>query len=154
MCVTMSKKIRYKFCKVCKHEVEKSSKKPLNTSQKIMWVIISVTTLGLGLIAYAIYSSNLPKSYCPDCFTKLEYSDKPFEKPKKKRETMTPREKILDKAGLREETEEEEEEAEEKPKPKKKEKEKKKGKIFCEYCGEKLDEDYATCPFCQATLKS
>lgn len=148
----MSKKIRYAYCKVCKHEVEKSSRKPLDTAQKITWVIISVATLGLGLIAYAIYLSNRPKTYCPDCFTKLEYSDKPFEKPKKKRETMTPREKILDKAGLREETEEET--VEKKPEPKKKEKEKKKEKIFCEYCGEKLDDDYATCPFCQATLKS
>ncbi len=148
----MSKKIRYAYCKVCKHEVEKSSRKPLDTTQKITWVIISVATLGLGLIAYAIYLSNRPKTYCPDCFTKLEYSDKPFEKPKKKRETMTPREKILDKAGLREETEEET--VEKKPEPKKKEKEKKKEKIFCEYCGEKLDDDYATCPFCQATLKS
>ncbi|MCK4380824.1 MAG: hypothetical protein KAW51_06750 [Candidatus Lokiarchaeota archaeon] len=148
----MSKKIRYAYCKVCKHEVEKSSRKPLDTTQKMTWVIISVATLGLGLIAYAIYLSNRPKAYCPECFTKLEYSDKPFEKPKKKRETMTPREKILDKAGLREETEEEA--VEKKPEPKKKEKEKKKGKIFCEYCGEKLDDDYATCPFCQATLKS
>ena len=147
----MTKKIRYAYCKVCKQEVEKSSRKPLDTSQKITWVIICVATLGLGLIAYAIYLSNRPKTYCPECFTKLEYSDKPFEKPKKKRETMTPREKILDKAGLREETEEEE--IEKKPEPKKKEKEKKKGKIFCEYCGEKLDDDYATCPFCQATLK-
>ena len=148
----MTKKIRYAYCKVCKQEMEKSSRKPLDTSQKITWVIICVATLGLGLIAYAIYLSNRPKTYCPECFTKLEYSDKPFEKPKKKRETMTPREKILDKAGLREETEEEE--IEKKPEPKKKEKEKKKGKIFCEYCGEKLDDDYATCPFCQATLKS
>jgi len=148
----MTKKIRYAYCKVCKHEVEKSSRKPLDTSQKITWVIISVATLGLGLIAYAIFLSNRPKSYCPDCFTKLEYSDEPFVKPKKKRETMTPREKILDKAGLREEPEEET--VEKKPKPKKKEKEKKKGKIYCEYCGEELDEDYATCPFCQATLKS
>ena len=144
----MTKKIRYAYCKVCKQEMEKSSRKPLDTSQKITWVIICVATLGLGLIAYAIYLSNRPKTYCPECFTKLEYSDKPFEKPKKKRETMTPREKILDKAGLREETEEEE--IEKKPEPKKK----KKGKIFCEYCGEKLDDDYATCPFCQATLKS
>ena len=83
----MSKKIRYAYCSVCKHEVEKSSRKPLDTMQKIMWVIIIVGTLGLGLIAYAIYLSNRPKSYCPDCFTKLEYSDKPFVTPKKKRET-------------------------------------------------------------------
>lgn len=149
---SMSKKIRYAYCKVCKHEVETSSRKPLDTTQKMWWVIISVATLGLGLIAYAIYLSNRPRTYCPECFTKLEYSDEPFVKPKKKRETMTPREKILDKAGLGEETEEEA--VEKKPKPKKKEKEKKKGKIFCEYCGEELDEGYATCPFCQATLKS
>ena len=149
----MAKKIRYAYCKVCKHEVEKSSRKPLTTSQKITWVIIIVATLGIGLIAYAIYLSNRPKSYCPDCFTKLEYSDKPFEKPKKKKEKMTPREKILDKAGLLEETEEEEV-VEKKYEPKKEEKEKEKGKIFCEYCGAKLDQDYAICPFCQATLKS
>ncbi|NVM37584.1 MAG: hypothetical protein HWN81_18455 [Candidatus Lokiarchaeota archaeon] len=149
----MSKKIKYAYCKVCKHEVEKSSRKPLTTSQKITWVIISVATLGLGLIAYAIFLSNRPKSYCPNCFTKLEYSDEPFIKPKKKRENMTPREKILDKAGLGEEIEKEEA-VEKKSQPKKKEKDKKKEKIFCEYCGEKLDEEYTTCPFCQATLKS
>ena len=150
MCVIMTKKIRYAYCKVCKHEVEKSSRKSLDTSQKITWIIIAIATIGFGLIAYAIYLSNRPKSYCPECFTKLEYSDKPFEKPKKKREVMTPREKILDKAGLSEEVEEEVVEE----KTKKEEKEKKKGKNFCNYCGEKLDEDYATCPFCQATLKS
>ena len=119
---------------------------------EIMWVIICVATLGIGLIAYAIYLSNRPKSYCPECFTKLEYSDKPYEKPKKKKETLTLKEKVLDKAGLREETEEEV--LKEKPKPKKKEKVKEKEKIFCEYCGEKLDAHYATCPFCQATIKS
>ncbi|MFX1371768.1 MAG: hypothetical protein ACFFCE_07895 [Promethearchaeota archaeon] len=150
----MTKKVKYAYCKVCKREVEKSSRKPLDTSQKIRWVIITIATIGIGLIAYVIYLSNRPKSYCPECFTKLEYSDKPFEKPKKKKETMSPREKILDKAGLLEETEEEEETVEEKPKPKKKEKEKKKEKNYCSYCGAELEEDYATCPFCQATLKS
>lgn len=149
----MTKKIKYAYCKVCKQEVEKSSRKPLDTSQKLKWVIICIATIGLGLIAYAIYLSNRPKSYCPECFTKLEYSDKPFVKPKKKKEKLSPREKILDKAGLLEDTEEVET-VEEKPEPKKKEKEKKKkGKYFCSYCGAELEEDYVTCPFCQATLK-
>ena len=149
----MSKKIKFAYCKTCKQEVEKSVRKPLDTMQKVVWGIAIVGTLGIASIPYGIYISNRPKVYCSTCFTKLEYSDKPFEKPKKKKETLTPKEKILDKAGLREEPEEEEM-IEEKPKPKKKEKEKKKEKIFCEYCGEKLDGDYATCPFCQATLKS
>ena len=149
----MSKKIRYAYCKVCKHEVETASRKPLDTTQKILWVIIIVGSLGIGVIPYLIYLSNRPKTYCPDCFTKLEYSDTPFVKPEKKRETMTPKEKILDKAGLKEEPEVEET-VEPKPQPRKKKKEGKKSKNFCEYCGEELDEDYVTCPFCQATLKS
>ena len=149
----MSKKIRYAYCKVCKQEVETASRKPLDTTQKLIWIIIIVVTLGIAVIAYLIYLSNRPKTYCPDCFTKLEYSKTPFVKPEKKRETMTPKEKILDKAGLKEETEEEET-VETKPQPRKKKKEGKKSKNFCEYCGEELDEDYATCPFCQATLKS
>ncbi|MFW9990263.1 MAG: hypothetical protein ACFFC3_16605 [Candidatus Odinarchaeota archaeon] len=149
----MTKKIKYAYCKVCKQEVEKSSRKPLDTSQKLRWVIFCIATIGIGLIVYLIYLSNRPKSYCPVCFTKLEYSEKPFEKPKKKKEKMSPREKILDKAGLLEDKEEEEI-VEDKPEPKKKEKVKKKGKYFCSYCGAELEEDYATCPFCQASLKS
>ena len=65
--------------------------------------MIIIGTLGIGAIIYGIYLSNRPKTYCPTCFTKLEYSDKPFIKPKKKREDMTPKERVLDKAGLIEE---------------------------------------------------
>ena len=149
----MSKKIRFEYCKVCKKEVEESSRKPLETMQKVVWVIIIVATIGIAAIAYAIYLKNRSKSYCPTCFTKLEYSDKPFEKPKKKREDMTPRERVLDKAGIEGEGEEKEP-VEKKPDTKKREKKKGKQEITCSYCGEKLDEDYATCPFCQSTLKS
>ena len=144
----MSKKIRFAYCKVCKKEVEESRRKPLETMQKVVWVIIIVATIGIAAIAYAIYLSNRSKSYCSTCFTKLEYSDKPFEKQKKKREDMTPRERVLDKAGIAGEGEEGE------PVEKKSEKKERKQEIMCSYCGEKLDEDYATCPFCQSTLKS
>ena len=149
----MSKKIRFAYCKVCKKEVEESRRKPLETMQKVVWVIIIVATIGIAAIAYAIYLSNRSKSYCPTCFTKLEYSDKPFEKPKRKREDMTPRERVLDKAGI-EGKGEEKEPVEKKPDTKKGEKKERKQEITCSYCGEKLDEDYATCPFCQSKLKS
>ncbi|MFX0000676.1 MAG: hypothetical protein ACFE9Q_09745 [Candidatus Hodarchaeota archaeon] len=143
----MTKKIRYAYCSVCKKEVEESRRKPMETMQKVVWGIVIVATLGIAAIAYGIYLSNRPKSYCPYCFTKLEYSDKPFEKPKKKQKDMTPKEKILDKTGF-------EEEAEEKPDVKTKEKKEKKKKLVCSYCGEQLEEDLAICPFCQAKLKS
>ncbi|MFW9829484.1 MAG: hypothetical protein ACFFEY_18060 [Candidatus Thorarchaeota archaeon] len=150
----MTKKIRFAYCSVCKTEVEKSARRPLETMQKLLWGIVIVATLGIAAIAYAFYLSNRPKIYCPKCFNKLEYSDKPFEKPKKKREEMTPKERILEKTGLVEEPEEEETKKTIKPKKGKKEKkEKEEEPIICSFCGEKLDEDYPTCPFCQAVRK-
>ena len=151
----MSKKIKFAYCKVCKQEVEESARNPLTTMQKVVWGIAIVGSLGLAAIGYGFYLSNRPKVYCPTCFTKLEYSDKPFEKPKKKREEMTPKERVLDKAGI-------EKEPEKKLPPKKKPEVKKRKKkeeveekrIVCPYCGETLDEEYATCPFCQVSLKS
>jgi hypothetical protein len=122
--------------------------------QKVLWGIVIVATLGIAAIAYAFYLSNRPKIYCPTCFSKLEYSDKPFEKPKKKREEMTPKERILEKTGFVEEPKEEAIKEVIKPKKQKKERKKKEEEpIICSFCGEKLDEDYPTCPFCQAARK-
>ncbi len=151
----MSKKIKFAYCKVCKQEVEKSARKPLTTSQKLGWGIGIVGTLGIAAIAYGIYLTNRPKVYCSSCFTKLEYSDKPFVKPKKKREEMTPKERVLDKAGIEEEPEKKKP-TKKKPAARKKEKEEKREEKerTCPYCGETLDEKYATCPFCQVPLKS
>ncbi|MFX1313711.1 MAG: hypothetical protein ACFFHD_14065 [Promethearchaeota archaeon] len=144
----MSKKIKYAYCKVCKREVEHSVRKPMTTSQKISWIIGIVATLGIAIIFLVIIQSKKPKNYCPDCFSKLKYSDEPFEKPKKEPEEMTPKERLLDKAGV-------EEELKEKPKKKKiKLKEsKEEKKIFCPYCGEELEEKLPTCPFCQSVLE-
>ncbi len=152
----MTKKIKYAYCKGCKQEVETSARKPLDTMQKVAWGMAIIATLGIGAIAYGIYLSNRPKTYCSTCFTKLEYSDKPFVKPKKKREDMTPKERVLDKAGLIEEEPEKEEPPKKKPEAKKRKKkeEKEDKKSVCPYCGETLDEEYATCPFCQVPLKS
>ncbi|MFX1375778.1 MAG: hypothetical protein ACFFA0_08205 [Promethearchaeota archaeon] len=144
----MSTKIKYNYCKICKKEVETPSRKPLTREQKTVWVIIIVATIGIGAIVLAIYLSTRPKEYCPECYTKLIKSDKPFEKPKKKPEEMTPKEKILDKAGL------ETEEPEKKPKKKTETKEKPQGdKILCPYCGEELDEKVPQCSFCQSNIE-
>ncbi|MFX1573314.1 MAG: hypothetical protein ACFFB0_11245 [Promethearchaeota archaeon] len=144
----MSKKVKYAYCKVCKHEVENATKKPMTTSQKIGWLIGIVGTLGIAAIVLAIIQSNKPKNYCPYCYSKLEYSDEPFEKPKKKPEKMTSKEKLLEKAGI----EEEPKEKSEREKPSKKKTEEVK-KIYCPYCGEELDEKYPTCPFCQSVIE-
>jgi len=149
----MPKKIKYIYCKVCKHEVEDPSRRPLTTIQKMVWIMAIVGTIGIGAVVYAFYLSSRPKVFCPDCHSKLEYSDKPFEKPKK-REDMTPREKVFDKAGIEEETEKKKQQAKKKAEAKKKKEEKEEKKRFCSFCGEELDEDYSTCPFCQAALKS
>ncbi|MFX1346131.1 MAG: hypothetical protein ACFFBC_12345 [Promethearchaeota archaeon] len=146
----MSTKIEYKYCNVCKHEVEKPSRKPLTTMQKILWVIASVGTLGIAYIVYVLYYSNKPKNYCPECHTKLIKSDQPFEKPKKKPEEMTPKERVLDKAGI---VEEETEPAKTPIRKKPTEEKSEEDKIFCPFCGEELKEKTPTCPYCQAVIK-
>lgn len=144
----MSTKIKYLYCNVCKNEVENASKKPLTRTQMTIWIIIIIATIGLAAIVLAIYYSTRPKDYCPECHTKLVKSDKPFEKPKKKPEEMTSKEKVLDKAGI-------EEEKSKKKAPKKKpsqEKSEEDAEIICPYCGEELKKNYPTCPFCQSVL--
>jgi uncharacterized protein with PIN domain len=144
----MSTKIKYSYCNVCKHEVENPSKKPLTRLQITIWVIVILATIGIAFIVFAIYYSSRPKDYCPECHTKLVKSDKPFETPKKKPEKMTPKEKILDKAGI-----EEEKSTKRAPKKKASEKEAEDGEeILCPYCGEELKKKYPTCPFCQSVL--
>ena len=148
----MAKKIKYAYCKTCKNEVEKRSRKQLTMIQKTIWIMVIVATIGIAAIAYAFYLSNRQKDYCPDCRAKLEYSEKPFEKPKK-RADMTPREKVLDKAGIEEKAEKKKQASKKRKEKKKDEEEKEAKKIFCSFCGEELDEDYPTCPFCQSARK-
>ena len=144
----MTPKIIYNYCNVCKKEVEEPNRKPLTRTQKTIWVIIIVATIGIGAIVYLIYLSTRVKEYCPECYTKLIKSDEPFEKPKKKREDMTPKEKILDKTGI------EEEEPKEQPAKTEPKKDKTEGeKIICPYCGEELEEKLPTCSFCQSVLE-
>ena len=150
----MPKKITYAYCKTCKHEVEDPSRSPLTMTQKIVWVMIIVGTIGIGAIVYAFYLSGRPKKFCPECDRKLEYSDKPFEKPKK-RSDMTPRERVLDKAGIEEETEKKKEQTKKKADEKKKKEKKEEKKVFCSFCGEELigeEKDFPACPYCKSAL--
>ncbi len=157
----MPKKIKYAYCEVCKKEVEQASRKPLKRSQKTTWIIVIIATLGIGFIVYLIYLANKTKTFCPDCFSKLKYSDKPFEKPKRKREAMTPKERVLEKVEEEKGPEEEvvkiepvkKKPAKKEPKKKKEEEEEEKEKNYCSFCGEELDAEYSTCPYCQAVLK-
>jgi hypothetical protein len=160
----MPMKIKYAYCEVCKKEVEQTSRKPLSRMAKTVWVICIVGTLGIAGIVYLIYLAYRPKIFCSTCFSKLKFSDKPFEKLKEKREAMTPKEKLIKKVEEEKSPEEafvklepvKEKPVKKKPaekKPKKKKEEEKKEKIYCSFCGEELDEDYPTCPYCQAARK-
>jgi len=149
----MPKKITYSYCKTCKHEVEDPSRRPLTTFKKVIWIMFIVGTIGIGAIVYSFYLSGRPKKFCPYCSGKLEYSDKPFEK-QKKRKDMTPRERILDKAGILEETEKKKQQTKKKAEDKKK-KEKEEKKVFCSFCGEELtgeEKNYPSCPYCKSAL--
>jgi len=143
-------KIKYAYCKFCQKEVHKPSQKPLDSMQKSIWVVICIATLGIGIIAFLIYNKSLKKKiYCPTCYSKLEFSSEPFEKPKLA-ETLTAKQKVMAKV----------EKKKTRKAPAKKQVEKKEvevemveKKLICPYCGEELEEKTATCPFCAATLK-
>ncbi|MFX1323804.1 MAG: zinc-ribbon domain-containing protein [Promethearchaeota archaeon] len=145
----MSKKIHYAYCKFCKKEVEDSSRKPLSTMQKVGWLVFSVITVGIGAIVYAIYLSNRPKVYCSTCFTRLIYSDKPFEKVKNDGTPLTAKEKVLKKVGKEKSAEKEVEQPKElvaeriRPED-----------TFCPYCGEDIKPGSDKCPYCGSALKA
>ena len=90
-------KVKFAFCKYCQKEVE-PAKKPLNSAQKTLWIIIIIGTLGFGIIAWLIYDKvSRKKNFCPKCSSKVDYSKEPFEKPKELAEVLTAKQKVLKK---------------------------------------------------------
>ncbi|TFG15709.1 MAG: hypothetical protein EU535_01240 [Promethearchaeota archaeon] len=143
-------KIKYAFCKYCDKEIHNPAKKPLDSMQKTIWIIISISTLGIGAIAYLIYNKyGRKKTYCPTCFSKLIYSSEPFEKPKLV-DTLTAKQKVLAKVDKKKTVKKSQTKKVEKQKTKE---EKEEDKIYCPFCGEELEEKVATCPFCAAPIK-
>ncbi len=153
-------KTQYAFCKICKKDVDKPIKKQMDSMEKNIWVIVILATLGFALIPFLIYRGMInKKQFCPKCLTKLKFSEKALEKPKKKKKPSTPKEKVLEKIKKEEEPEEAEEMEE---KPKKRKPTKAKGEEeeeeiikICPYCGQKLKKPKGlkTCPYCKSALK-
>ncbi|MHA1292834.1 MAG: hypothetical protein ACTSQJ_09230 [Promethearchaeota archaeon] len=99
--------------------------------------------------------------YCPECYSKLKFIDreKPIEVPEDIKADLTPKERVLQKVDdfdkplistaskrqvLSEKKDEESLEKQEEEEPE---------KIFCPFCGEELDADIVTCPFCKTVIK-
>jgi len=141
--------VKYAYCKVCDKEVNQPIKKPIPTFQKIIWGIISLATVGIAAIVFAIIYGNRKKVYCETCRTKVEFSSEPHKKPEEDGKPLTQRERILKKAGKAKEkkieTEEEKEEIIE-------EEEVEEELTFCPYCGEDIKKGISTCPYCHSTL--
>jgi hypothetical protein len=141
---------KYAYCKICDKEVEHPVREPMQTFQKIIWIMISIGTLGIGAIIFAIVYVKRKKEYCPTCRTKVQFSSEPHKKRDLDKEPLTAREKILKKAGKAKEKkeaaqvessleeEEEEEVAEE--------------LTFCPYCGEDIKKGISRCPYCHSSL--
>ena len=140
---------KYAFCKVCDKEVDQPVRKPVETFHKVIWVIISIATVGIGAIVFAIIYSNRKKVYCPTCRTKVELSREPHKKLDE--ESLTPREKVLKKAGKAKEKKIKEEEGAPSEIPEEEEEEEEK-LTFCPYCGEDIKKGISTCPYCHSVL--
>ncbi|MGV9202561.1 MAG: LITAF-like zinc ribbon domain-containing protein [Promethearchaeia archaeon] len=126
---------KYAFCPFCKREVV-PIKKPMDPLAKTIWAIIIIASLGIFVIPLIIYVKFIKKrKYCPKCETEVKFSDTPFDTPQLRNKQTT--------------TEKKEEKKEEKEKEKKEEEE----KIYCPFCGNELDKDVVTCPYCKTVIQ-
>jgi len=141
---------KYAYCKVCDKEVDKPVRKPIKTSHKVIWFIISIASIGTGAIVFAIYYTNRKKVYCSTCRTKVEFSSEPHKKPDEETEPLTPRERVLKKAGKAKEKKTKVD----KETPSEITDEEKKDQTFCPYCGEDIDVGISKCPYCHSSLKT
>ena len=141
---------KYAYCKVCDKEVDTPIKMPMETFQKVIWVILSIATVGVAAIIFAIIYVNKKKLHCPTCRSKVQLSSEPYVKPKEKGEPLTQRERILKKAGKAKEKKETEEK--EIPEEEEEEEEEVKEQTFCPYCGEDIDKGISRCPYCHSSL--
>ena len=147
---------KYIYCKVCDKEIDHAVKKPMETFQKIIWVIVAIATVGIAGIVFAFYYMNKKKVYCPTCRAKVDFSSKPHKKPEEEAEPLTRKERVLKKAGkkIEEKKRAEVEEEEEKEVPSKVTEEKKDDHSFCPYCGEDIEPNAVKCPYCHSSLKT
>ena len=143
---------KYAYCKICDKKVENPVRKPIETFHKVIWVMLSIATVGVAAIIFAFIYANKKKIHCPTCQTKVQISSEPHAKSKEETEPLTPREKVLKKAGKAKEKKikSEEDASSEITEEEKIEKE----QTFCPYCGEDIDAGISKCPYCHSSLKT
>ena len=141
---------KYAYCKVCDKEVDDPVRKPMETFQKVIWVMISIATVGVGAIIYAFVYANRKKVHCPTCRSKVQITREPHAKPKDEGEPLTQRERVLKKAGKAKEKKAKEEQ--ESPLVTEEEEEEQEELTFCPYCGEDIKKGISRCPYCHSTL--
>jgi hypothetical protein len=141
--------VKYAYCKVCKKQIDNPVRKPMETFEKVVWVIIIIATVGIAALVYAIYVANKKKNYCPTCLTALEFSKETYEKEEEELVPLTPKEKVLSKTGKKVERKEKPEEKEVKTEERVRPEE-----IFCPYCGEDIKPDAKKCPYCGSKLQT
>ena len=131
--------IKVAYCKICKKEVEPGKKK-IDTWERVFWVLISLATIGIGLIVYLVYRSRYQrKKYCPIC--NVEVTLKTEEEKKREEETKidtsTAKGKVLEKVEQVKKRSKTDTKAE---------------KQFCEFCGSQVPSSASVCPSCSTKL--
>jgi len=140
---------KYAYCKICDKQIENPVRKPITTNQKVVWVLVSIATVGVAAIIFAIIYANRKKIHCPTCRTKVQISSEPQGKAEKEGEPLTQRERILKKAGK---AKEDKSKSEEDTTPEIPEEEEVVEQTFCPYCGEDINKGISSCPYCHSSL--
>jgi hypothetical protein len=143
---------KYAYCKICDTDKEVASlvRMPMETFQKVVWVILSLATVGIAAIVFALVYANRKKIHCPTCQSKVQITSEPHAKSEKEGEPLTQRERILKKADQAKEKKVKSKAVASSEVSEENEKEQK----FCPYCGEDIDAGISKCPYCHSTLKT
>ena len=139
---------KYAYCKICDKQVDNPVRKPMETFQKVIWVMLSIATVGVAAIIFAIVYGNRKKIHCPTCRAKVQITSEPQAKSEKEGEPLSQRERILKKAGKAKEKKATDEEKI----PIEEEEEEEIEQTFCPYCGEDIDKGISRCPYCHSSL--
>lgn len=135
----MVKRMATGYCKVCKKEVDKPIKKPMDTLEKVVWGLIIFATIGIALVVYLPYRFRIvKKKHCPTCYLLLDFKRPKEEEVKPQFDTSTARGKVLEKV----------EKVKAKPKEKREEEE-----YYCPFCGSHISPKASICPVCKTAIK-
>jgi len=126
------KKFTYPYCDRCEKEV-RPKRKSIDGMYVNVWILIIISSLGLGIIPFLIYRYiYLKKNLCPNCNSQVDFYDSLEEVPEPKSQIIRILKNIEDEKKLAELNEV--------------------NLIFCPFCKKSIAKHLDLCPNCGSSI--